>query len=92
MKINKRFQNYIDGKNRWFELVGGELITFPLSQYNVNKLVGSISNELSPENLCCDGEISPTQARARGKLLSNVLNDIEKYTIKYNLKFEYVEY
>jgi len=38
-------------------------IKFPLSQEDVNVLGNKLSNELSPENLHCDGEISRNQAQ-----------------------------
>lgn len=85
MKINKRFQKYIDQKNFWLERVSGELIEFPLSQENVVSLVNSLSNNLSPENLACDGEISRSQAQVKYNKLMNVYKDINKYGEKYNL-------
>jgi hypothetical protein len=87
MRINKRFQKYVDEKNFWPRISGkGELIEFPLSQEDVNKLGNYLSGDLSPENLACDGEISPSKARARGKALGNVVKDLQAYAQKNGLK------
>ena len=85
MKINKRFQDYINEKNLWANITKKGLIEFPLTQGNVDKLVDSLGCDLSPENLHCDGEISVTAARARGRKLMGVFKDINTYADKNGL-------
>lgn len=86
MRINKRFQSYIDGKNYWNRITNrGDIIEFPLTQKNVNSLANSLSSDLSPENLACDGEITPAAARAKGKKLGNVVKDLMNYCDKKGL-------
>ena len=92
MKINKRFQEYIDKKNFWCKFTKQPTIEFPLTQANVHSLVCSLESDLSPENLCCDGEISAKQARARGNKLSNIAKDLENYANKNNLHATWNEY
>lgn len=92
MKINKRFQDYIDKMNFWRSMTKGELITFPLSQEDVDMLGAKLSNELSPENLCCDGEISRSQALAKGRKLGNVVKDLQVYAQKNGLSGPVIEY
>jgi hypothetical protein len=86
MKINKRFQTYINEKNFMFILRNEPVVTFPLSQKNVDYLAGRLSSDLSPENLACDGEISPSKARAKGKALGNVVKDLTNYCQKNGLR------
>ena len=85
MKINKRFKEYVDKKNFWNKLTKRPMIEFPLTQADVQNLSDALQNELSPENLCGDGEIPASVARANYKKLNNILNDLEKYAQKNNL-------
>lgn len=85
MKINKRFQKYIDEKNMWARITKQSLIVFPLTQENVDHLVDRLGSDLSPENLHCDGEISVSAARARGRKLMGVFKDINTYSDKNGL-------
>lgn len=85
MKINKRFQDYIDKMNHWNGIFGKDEMTFPLSQSDVDALGGKLSNELSPENLYCDGEISRSQAQRKYNKLMNVVKDLNAYAKKNGL-------
>ena len=58
-------EQFVDSTNRWNGIFGREPMTFPLSQTDANNLMNKIAGELSPENLHCDGEISPQQARQK---------------------------
>jgi len=60
-------------------------IKFPLSQEDVNVLGNKLSNELSPENLHCDGEISRNQAQRKYNKLMNVVKDLNVYAKKNGL-------
>ena len=83
MKVNKRFQEYVDRKNMW----GRKNITFPLKQEDVDYLLGALSCDLSPENLTCDGELAPAMVRSRYNKLSGVVKDLEGYAKKNGLRF-----
>jgi len=48
-----------------------------VSQEQRNKFLG-LCSELSPENLCCDGEISMTQARARERQIKREWRQLEE--------------
>ena len=85
MKINKRFQVYIDNKNRWNSIFKKPEIVFPLSQEDVNELANGLSSELSPENLMCDGEISRAQGQRKFNKLTNVQKDLNAYAKKNGL-------
>lgn len=79
MKISKRFQKYVDEKNFFPRLMGGDLIEFPLNQKDIDQLVGKLSSDLSPENLACDGERPHNQVISRGKMLNGVYKDLANY-------------
>lgn len=38
----------------------------------------ALCNQLSPENLCCDGELSPAQVRARRASINREWRELEK--------------
>lgn len=87
MRINKRFQKYIDEKNFWNNITAPDkVVKFPLTQANVDYLAGRLSSDLSPENLACDGEISRSKAQARGRALGNVVKDLTNYCQKNGLR------
>ena len=74
-------QEYVDQMNRWNAIFDRSAMTFPLSQSNANDLMNKIAGELSPENLHCDGEISPAQARKKYNYLMSVKAELEQYCI-----------
>lgn len=92
MKINKRFQDYVNDRNFWKEFRKEPIITFPLSQADVDDLGGRLSGDLSPENLACDGEISQKQVGIKFRRLNGVVKDIEKYCDKNNLHYPRISY
>ena len=92
MRINKRFQKYIDEKNFMFILRNERVVTFPLTQANVDYLAGRLSSDLSPENLACDGEISRSKAQAKGRVLGNVVKDLTAYCQKNGLRNPTINY
>ena len=84
MKITKRFEKYVEEKNFWPKLTGkGTLITFPLSAEDVKFLADSLSSDLSPENLHCDGEISVKAAGVKYRKLKGVEKDLKAYAKKF---------
>ena len=58
----RNLQKFIDDQNMWGSFFNTPAIQFPLSQTQVNDLARSLDAKLSPENLHCDGEISPAEA------------------------------
>ena len=81
----KALQKYIDQHNHWTAFFNSAPITFPLSQTQVNDLANSLDSALSPENLHCDGEISVSEANAKGNRLMHVVDDLEAYCTKNGL-------
>ena len=70
---------FIEEKNMWRK-VGKKPV------YDINNLTAAqrielretIENDLSPENLCCDGEAPMAYVRRRGALLRKALVDLDK--------------
>ena len=77
----KNLEAYVEQKNRWNAIFGQTATQFPLSQRDANSIMDSIASELSPENLHCDGEISPQQARAKYNNLTKIQRELEQYCL-----------
>jgi len=69
--MNKSLAQYIAHKNLMNKLFGSKPIIDPdnITPTQARRLLDSIESDLSPENLCCDGEISATEARRKAKFL-----------------------
>ena len=78
----KLLTQFIDEQNRWNSIFNKPAVNFPLSQQDINRIADSIDCELSPENLHCDGEISPAQAQRKGEYLHRVLRQLEQYATR----------
>ena len=81
----KNLQTYIDQKNAWGNIFNRPGIKFPLSQSTVDGLARSLDGDLSPENLHCDGEISPRQAQAKYNFYGRVIRELDRYCVNNNL-------
>ena len=80
----KTIEQYVEQKNRWSAIFGQR----PLSLLNAQdrqKIADSIDADLSPENLHCDGEISPAQARKKYQFLTRAAQEL--LSIDPNVKF-----
>jgi hypothetical protein len=73
----KALNAYIDQKNKWNAIFKGR-------QYEVKTAAGrqevadSLDADLSPENLTCDGELSPREVQARYRALTSAARDLQK--------------
>lgn len=63
--------DYIDNKNAWARIAKEPLLNVKnLDRAAAQKLANSLTSDLSPENLTCDGELDrATVARRRGQYL-----------------------
>ena len=75
----KNLTAYVEQQNGWNAIFGKAPMKLPLSQESVTDLAKSIDGALSPENLHCDGEISPAQARKKYNQYQRVLKDLRAY-------------
>lgn len=78
----RALRKFVDQQNHWNSFFNGSQITFPLSQKDIDSIASSLDSALSPENLHCDGEISVTEANAKGNRLMHVVDDLEAYCTK----------
>jgi len=80
----KALQAYVKQTNDWNAIFKGP--QFDLSKAeDRQRLADKIDAALSPENLTCDGELSPSQVRARYKELTTVAKELQKLdpTVKF---------
>ena len=70
-------QAYIDKHNAFEAIFNGTLIETPKTRAECKPLFIRLSTDLSPENLCCDGELPPAQVRARYDHLQQVWAELE---------------
>ena len=77
----KNLQNFIDDQNMWGSFFNTPTIKFPLSQTQVDDLARSLDAKLSPENLHCDGEISPAEADRKYRFYARVYRELEQYCL-----------
>jgi hypothetical protein len=77
----KALNEYIDNKNWMRSLFGeAEFDIDNLTQADINELVDSLNSDFSPENLHCDGEISPAQAQRKFDSLEQVVLNMNHLT------------
>ena len=55
---------YVESKNKWNKIFGGKELSL-LSATDRQTIADSIDADLSPENLTCDGELSPKEVQRR---------------------------
>ena len=72
---------YVEDKNTWQILFSGtKLLT--LDTVSGRKAIAEqLDSDLSPENLHCDGEITPRQAKAKAVKLYDMVNELEQYCL-----------
>lgn len=71
-------QTYLDHRvNFWNRMQSKpELQTHTLTNEQAQQVFQSIDGDMSPENLHCDGEISASAARAKGKKIMAAYNEL----------------
>ncbi len=90
----KALQKFVDEKNRFAAMFKREPMDLSkLDTEMAAELFDMLDGELSPENLHCDGEITPAQARAKAKKLYAAGNDLLAAGYKPGSKYsEYSEF
>ena len=81
MNTFNTLNEYVEQMNRWNSIFGTEAMDFPLTQKNANDLMNKIAGELSPENLCCDGELSRAAVQSKLNYLTTVRAQLEHYCL-----------
>ena len=78
-------KKYVEERNRWQAIIGTAPMAWPLTQNDVDNLASHIDSELSPEHLCCDGELPMTEVRRKKRKLDGALADLQKYADQYSM-------
>ena len=69
--MNKYLTQYIEQKNFIRSLFNqSEIDPANISPKEARELLDSLEGDLSPENLCCDGELRGAPLRAKTKMLT----------------------
>ena len=83
----RHLNDYIEQRNRWLAIFNkNEDIQFPLTQADVDRVCSQLDGDLSPENLHCDGEISPAQAQAKYRFYKLVADELADYAYANGLE------
>lgn len=78
--MNSYLSQYIAQKNFWRDLRKVPLIDpYNISISEAHDLLQSIECDLSPENLCCDGELRGEALRRKTKMLHEAKKALENY-------------
>jgi hypothetical protein len=78
----KALEKFVTQHNAFQSIFGRPAILLPLTQADVTHLTEVLDNELSPENLSCDGELAPAMVRARARTLNGAAEDLAKFATK----------
>ena len=70
-------QKYIDQKNRWNSIFKGKQYEIQTSEGR-QEVANMLDSDLSPENLCCDGELSRSQVLTKQRALVAVVKELQK--------------
>ncbi len=84
----KYLTKFVNEQNLWNNMFGRE--TMDLSKLDdtlAQKLFNMLEGELSPENLCCDGELPAAQVKAKARLLNNAVEDLEKLGYSHAISY-----
>jgi hypothetical protein len=69
---------YVDRKNAWANMFNDPRIELRnLTQAEKTKLLESLDCDLSPENLCCDGELQGVALRDKAAYLNAAKQELE---------------
>ena len=75
----KNLQLIIDHKNFMSTFTKEEKTVLPLNQKQINDFAETIDCQMSPENLCCDGEASRTHIRTKARHFNGAFAELKKH-------------
>jgi len=73
----KNLNTYLDQKNRWNAIFGSPAMSLDTAQ-DRQRIAEMIDNELSPENLTCDGELSRSAVKQRYRQLTTAARELKQ--------------
>ena len=71
-------KKYIKQHNSFSFWPGHVELTVPSTQQELQVMHDMLEGELSPENLCCDGELPAAQVRAKARFLNKVVDELNE--------------
>lgn len=75
----KNLKQYVDQRNFWLELKNKPIMDATnLSAKQIQDLFESLQCDLSPENLCCDGELRGVALKRKSNMLNGALRELRK--------------
>ena len=72
-----QLEQYIEDHNTWQVILGGKVLKVPTTPAECEPMFERLIDELSPENLACDGEISGPALLAKSAQLRATWADLE---------------
>ncbi len=74
----RNLKNYVESINRFAKLFGdAEIDVDNIDEEAAQRLFQKIDCDLSPENLCCDGELPMAQVRRKAKMLRGAITELQ---------------
>lgn len=74
----KFLPTYVDQQNRYAVFFKGKTYdAYNLSRSDIKDLLDRLECDLSPENLCCDGELRGKALQQKSKLLYGAKSELE---------------
>lgn len=74
----KNLKQYVDQKNFWNDLMKRPLIDIKnMTPKQVRSLLEDLECDLSPENLCCDGELRGAALQKKARMLNGAKRELE---------------
>ena len=70
-------QKYLKAHNDWQALFDKEPIAIPTNRQECKPLFARLAADLSPENLCCDGELPYAQVEIKARHLNACWKELE---------------
>ncbi len=83
--VMEHLKTYIDSYNWWLQLQKEPLMTTHprrLTPVDADKLFWSLETDMSPENLCCDGELSVAETNKKLKYFDTVVAELKALGFK----------
>lgn len=80
LKPNKYLQAYVAQRNAYAAIFGDQVLPADPSRWTPEqrtKVLDDLDNELSPENLCCDGELSGRALLQKAAMLNGALKALQ---------------
>lgn len=73
----KELETYLERHNAFETIFGKPPIAMPKTRAECKSLFVRLSGDLSPENLCCDGELPAAQVQVKARHLNQAWADLE---------------